>query len=326
MRARLYSMAMAHEVETMFSVGVAPWHGLGARVPAEVTSGEAMKLAGLDWRVSTQPLLTARGDGSEPALVPSARAVVRETDGRPLGVVGERYLPIQNADAFAFFDEIVGAGKAIYHTAGSLKSGRRVWILSKLPGEVRVARNDITEKFLLLSNSHDGSSALRMMFTPVRVVCQNTLNIALAGGERAFHVRHTASAPSRIEEARRVLGLSNTFYDSFAATAHRLAASRYTDAQMRELTTELFPGETDKPSSRTANIRDKVLELFETGAGHGEIRGTAWAALNAVAEFTDHHRQSSSQNRDGRVDSIWWGSGASLKARAYQLIDQQLVA
>lgn len=317
---------MAHEVESMMSAGVPPWHGLGSRVPAEVCSDEALRIAGLDWRVAVKPLLAERGGGHDPAPVPHGRAVVREFDGRPLGVVGDRYLPIQNADAFAFFDEVVGAGQAIYHTAGSLKEGSRVWILAKLPGEIRVARNDVTEKFLLLSNSHDGSSALRMMFTPVRVVCQNTLNIALACGERAFNVRHTASAPTRIEEARRVLGLSNTFYETFEAIARRLVATRYSDGQMAGLAKTLFPLDADKPSNRVVNVHTKLLDLFESGAGHHEIRGTAWAALNAVAEFTDHHRPVSTRNRDGRVQSLWWGSGAELKSRAYQTIDQQLVA
>lgn len=320
---------MAHEIESMMYAGQVPWHGLGTRVPEDVTSVEAIRLAGLDWRVDMAPVQAVMSNGAVATPVSGARAVVREVDGCALGIVGDRYCPIQNVEAFSFFDEVVGAGQAIYHTAGSLKGGRRVWILAKLPGEIRVTGDDVTEKYLLLANSHDGSSALRMLFTPVRVVCANTLNLALGrSGRQGISIRHTASAPMRIAEAQRALGLANRYYDEFAVTAERFAASRFTDLQMRQLSEELFPANDEVASRRTANIRDKVVELFETGAGHESIRGTAWAALNAVAEYTDHHRGVSDRAgaTDARVASLWWGSSATLKVRAHQLIEQQLAA
>jgi phage/plasmid-like protein (TIGR03299 family) len=261
---------MAHEVDSMMFAGEAPWHGLGVRVPHEVTSEEAIRHAGLDWKVATTSVLAVLGGDREPTPVPRARAVVRQSDGTPLGIVGERYRPIQNAEAFAFFDEVVGEGQAIYHTAGGLNGGRRVWILAKLPGEIRVGGDDVTEKYLLLSNSHDGTSALRMLFTPVRVVCQNTLNIALRRGVgQASSIRHTASAPLRIDEARRVLGLSTDFYDEFADTAARLGATRYSDANMWELVKEC----SRRRRGSVASCREHARQGRRAFLGRGWARG-----------------------------------------------------
>jgi Domain of unknown function (DUF932)/Tetratricopeptide repeat len=195
----LYSTTMPHSVESMMYAGQVPWHGLGTPVSTEVTAGDAIKHAGLSWHVDLQPVFA--GAGLVQSLVAGVKATVRNTDQRALGVVGDRYMPVQNEDAFAFFDSVVGEGQAIYHTAGSLDGGRRVWVLAKLPGEVRLHQDEVTEKYLLLMNSHDGSTALRMLFTPVRVVCQNTLNLAMRGtSAEGIAIRHTAcTKPKAVE-------------------------------------------------------------------------------------------------------------------------------
>jgi phage/plasmid-like protein (TIGR03299 family) len=241
------------------------------------------------------------------------------------------YTPVQNEEAFGFLDSVVGEGQAIYHTAGSLDGGRRVWILAKLPGEIALRHTDVTEKYLLLMNSHDGSTALRMLFTPVRVVCKNTLNLAMSrAASEGIAIRHTASATSRIEEARRALGLARTYYDEFAAEAARLLASPYSDLQMTLLAERLFPTNENEVSTRIKNRREQVFNLFEWGKGHAEIRGTAWAALNAVAEFADHNRSVRArpgENRDEkRLASVWLGSAAALKQTAHRVICEQLAA
>ena len=320
---------MPHAVESMMYAGQVPWHGLGTPVSTEVTASDAIKLAGLSWRVDLQPVFAGAGFVQTP--ISGVKATVRDSDHRALGVVGDRYMPVQNEDAFAFFDSVVGEGQAIYHTAGSLDGGRRVWVLAKLPGEVRVSQDDVTEKYLLLMNSHDGSTALRMLFTPVRVVCQNTLNLALhRGTAEGISIRHTASATTRIDEARRALGLAHSYYEEFAAEAARLMATPYTDTQMNGLVERLFPMERDELSTRTQKHRQKVLELFEYGRGHEQIRGTAWAALNAVAEFADHYRSTrvrpGDRRDEKRLSSVWLGSAASLKRAAHEAICLQLAA
>jgi phage/plasmid-like protein (TIGR03299 family) len=320
---------MAHNVESMMYAGEAPWHGLGTRVPQAVTSGEALRVAALDWRVAVAPIKAE--SQSDLVGVEGWKAVIRLSDLKALGVVGERYRPIQNGEAFSFFDELVGEGQAIYHTAGSLDGGRRVWILAKLPGEVVVTRDDVTEKFLLLTNSHDGTTSLRMFFTPVRVVCQNTLNLALSQsvGE-GIAIRHTSSAMARLQQAREALGIANRFYDEFAGQAEQLVRASFNDAQMKTLVETVLPGTDGEVSTRTLHARAKVVELFEYGRGHDPIRGTAWAALNAVAEFADHHRSSRGVDEhsraEARLNSAWFGSGAALKRFAYGTILQQLAA
>ena len=331
---------MAANVESMFYAGERPWHGLGVRVPAEVPSREAIIHAGLDWSVETRPVFAASSerdlsgaptaDKSSWTEVPHYRAVVRTRDAKPLGIVGDRYRPIQNADAFGFFDAVVGDGQAIYHTAGSLDGGRKVWILAQLPGDLRVG-DDITQKFILLMNSHDGSTTLRMLMTPICVVCQNTLNLAMRGaGAEGLAIRHTASAMQRIDEARRALGLANSYYDEFQSHIEYLAAQRFTDGQMVRLAEHLFPGALEEPSTRTLKARNNVIELFAHGRGHQPIRGTAFAALNAVAEYVDHARPVRAADPGGRQEtrltSSWLGSGAALKRAAHVYIEQQLAA
>jgi len=157
----------------MMYVGEKPWHGLGTRLENAATSAEAIKAAGLDWNVTKQPLFLEGGMQLERAL-----ATVREDTGAVLGVVGKVYQPLQNKDAFSFFDAVVGIKEAMYHTAGALGKGECVWILAKLPGVVRVVGDDITEKYLLLTNRHDGWGSATVMFTPIRVVCQSAIRSA----------------------------------------------------------------------------------------------------------------------------------------------------
>jgi phage/plasmid-like protein (TIGR03299 family) len=319
---------MSNAVESMMYVGNVPWHGLGTSVVKEARAADALQLAGLNWNVELQPVFV--GSGLVQQKVERAKATVRVSDQKPLGVVGDRYVPVQNPDAFSFFDAVVGAGQAIYHTAGALDGGRKIWILAKLPGHVRLLGDDITEKFLLLANSHDGTAALRMLFTPIRVVCQNTLNVALRMGVgEGSAIRHTANATARLDEARRALGFATSFYDDFECEAQRLVRATFSEQQVRKMATAILPSSGVDVSSRIQNQRDRILDLFETGRGHSTIRGTAWAALNAVAEYADHHRAARGNGASAgekRLGSIWFGSGATLKQSAYRFINTELAA
>src|ERR1035437_3760574 len=193
---------------SMFYIDEVPWHGLGVKLNGPATAQEAITAAQLDWKVVKLPLFA----GSKRLPVPDRFAVVRRTGDLiqrtdpVLGVVSNEYTPLQNRQAFQFFDPIVGQNAAIFHTAGALGNGERVWILAKLPGHIRVAGDDLTEKYLLLSNSHDGKSSVTIKFTPVRVVCQNTLTLALNEGN-VYRVIHHADIQQTLKQTHEMLGL-----------------------------------------------------------------------------------------------------------------------
>lgn len=197
---------MSANVESMFYAGrEKPWHGLGTQVEEAPTSADALRLAGLDWTVQRKPIQVCGG-----RKVDNFFANVRSSDGAVLGVVSDRYQVVQNAEAFAFTDALIGGeGQVHYETAGSLMGGRKIWLLAKLPDTEIVG--DKTEPYLCFSNTHDGSGAIRVCMTPIRVVCNNTLNIALNGAKRAWSVRHTGDIQAKLQEAR--LEVENRYAD-----------------------------------------------------------------------------------------------------------------
>lgn len=320
---------MAHNLATtngktaMFYVGEVPWHRLGTKLDQPATAREAITAAGLDYEVKLTPVTTADG-----LTVPKTMAVVRHDTQAVLGVVSDRYVPVQNHQAFGFLDAIVADGGLRYHTAGALGRGERVWMLAKLPGHIQVKNSaDIVDKFLLLSNAHDGSAALRVYFTPIRVVCQNTLSLA----ERRSHgqgvsIQHKGDLDAKIKEAQQVLGFATKFYDDAAEQINRLASYYPNQAQVSAYFREIYPDpEEGKDNARAVNIRNELHRLFSEGMGHDEpaIKSSTWAAFNAVAEFVDHVRPGRGINdadrTSRRLDSIWFGSGARLKQKAWDL-------
>lgn len=309
---------MSANVNSMMYVGETPWHGEGTKLDKVATSAEAMEAAGLDWKVEKRPIYAGFGpDGSKP--IPWKFATCRMDTQTPLGVVGAIYRPLQNKEAFSFFDSIVGVKEAMYHTAGALGDGERVWILAKLPGYIRVKGDDVSEKFLLLVNSHDGSRAVQMMFTPIRVVCQNTLNLAVDGSELQSKIRHTTNIGERVQEVRETLGIINEKFALFEQLSQRLAVTQLTkDAWNGYLKTlKLAPSTADEATTRLKNIGEQVTTLFHTGKGATmpSAKGTAWGAFNAVVEYVDYCR--GSDQADNRTKSLLFGSGADLKQRAW---------
>jgi len=319
---------MAHELAVvngkaaMAYFGPAPWHGLGTQLENPATAEEAIVAAGLDYEVELTPLMTLDG-----IPVPQRKAVVRDDTLDVLGVVGNSYQPVQNRECFGFLDGVVGEGELRYHTAGALRLGERVWMLAKLPDEIRVKdSDDITEKFLLLSNSHDGSSSLRVFFTPIRVVCANTLSIAEREGQRqGISIVHKGNPVEKVRQAQTVLGLADRFYRQVSEKMEFLARHYPSREQLEDFFSDLYPDREESRSRRAANVRDQLFKLFESGMGQEipEIRHSTWAALNAVTEYIDHHRPTRVKNEldraDQRLDAIWFGSGARLKERAWEL-------
>jgi len=313
------------EHDNMFYYGQRPWHGMGVEVPDAATSDEALVAAGLDWEVETRELFTEHYGEERMNVMVGNYAIVRKDTEEALGVCGSRYHCIQNRDAFELLDGIVGEKLAMYHTAGSLWNGRKVWMQAKLPEVMRVAGNDILEQYLLLSTSHDGSGACSGMFTPERVVCQNTLNIAMGRATNTFRIRHTTKYKDKMEQAREALGLAHLYFNRFQERADWMARQKFTDIQMQMLAQGLFPAKDENEvPTRTQNNRNKVVRLFDQGIGLADFRGTAWAAINAVAEYTDHHRQS--RGDEARLNSVWWGGAAQMKTEAMNRIDTLLKA
>jgi phage/plasmid-like protein (TIGR03299 family) len=302
----------------MFYVGNAPWHGLGTRLESLATSKEAIDAAKLGWGVRLEPLFAQHGEMQ--LKVPNRFATVRDDRHEVLGVVGKSYTPVQNADAFSFFDGVVGEGKAIYEVAGSLGRGEQVWILAKLPGELRIAKDDIVEKNLLLVNSHDGMSTLKMFFTPIRVVCQNTLSASLSqrkAGE-GLALKHYAGIAEKISAAQDILGIATRKYDELGEMYKHLASVKVDTPWIEEYVKLCFPAvKEDQVSTHMKNVRQSVVELVDSASNTlvGSA-GTAWGAYNAVTEYIDHRKTAKT---GAKLRSIWIGTGAVVKDAALRL-------
>ena len=319
---------MSHELlindgeASMMYVGEPPWHGLGTKLNSPATAEEAISAAKLDWEVEKKPLSFMDG----PKVVPvEDRYAVVPGDGwqgetRPvLGIVSKGYTPLQNRDAFRFFDPIVGQDAAVYHTAGVLGQGERIWILAKLPESIRVVGDDITDKYLLLSNNHDGHGAVQIKFTPIRVVCNNTLTLALSDGAD-IRVPHTHDLQERLRQADDLLGTIKKGYDELAEMFRAMTTVQMNADSLERYLTSVFPAPRDakdEPAQRkVTHDRSCAGYFFESGAGSDMkgVRGTLWAAYNGVTEYIDHRAMRTSPN--GRLKSIWFGNGHLVKSRA----------
>ncbi len=312
--------------DSMFSVRVTPWHGLGAvleQPPASVA--EAIEASGLGWSVAKQPIALHRADATATWAGPGVPAIrgfyatVRQDTGEVLGIVGECYRIVQNHEAFAFIDQLLGSGMH-FETAGSLHGGRRVWVLATLPEHVQVG-GDPVRPYVLLMNSHDGSTAVVAATTPVRVVCQNALNWGLEKARQRFSIRHTEAVTQRAYEARRVLDISIDYYHQFKGLGDQLAWQRCTERQLRSVLDELYPtGTADVASGRARRsheqVKDRIAELFLHGETQGNAPGSKWAALNAIVEHADWIRPL----REGSERFTRVIDDAPQKTRALQLI------
>lgn len=318
----------------MMYAGKAPWHGLGTPVETEVTAGAALKLAGLDWTVEKRALFT-RGradiDGipviGEP--INSHCAVVRTTDDRILGVVGHSYEPIQNEEAFAFLDALVGEGLAMFHTAGSLFGGRRIFVCCKLPDAIQVGPDQV-DKYLVAVSGHDRTMAFTVKWSPIRVVCWNTASAAFGirddkvTATDCVSIWHTRNWRKHAAQAREVLHLTDLYYGRVEECFQRLVATPFRDSDFTTFAKKLLPdGKRDDgtPIDRT-KVRDTLKYLFRQGIGqdHPDVRNTRWAAYNAVTEYVDHVRGNNAGEADGRMRSVMWGNGAQLKKRALDML------
>lgn len=275
---------MEANVESMFYVRETPWHGLGTKVLEAPASKDALQLAGLDWRVLQEPIYTAMEE-----LVDGYKANVRDSDRKVLGVVTDRYRVIQNDEAFAFTDELLGAGVK-YETAGSLQGGRKVWLLAHMPHEYIISGERISP-YLLFSNTHDGSGAIKVALTPIRVVCQNTLNLALANAKRSWSMIHTGDIKEKMQEAKDTLFLAENYMDELGKEFEALRMKKLTDKQVMEYIEILLPLEDGSTPQQEKNMKrlreDMKIRYFDAPDLQG-VGKNAYRFVNAVSDFATH--------------------------------------
>jgi phage/plasmid-like protein (TIGR03299 family) len=327
---------MAHEMKNndhmVSGMGIKPWHGLGTVVDGLLTARETLEAARLDWQVIKHPITL---QGSE-QIVPDSFATIRTDDRSVLGIVGNQYTILQNVDAFNFFDSIAERGDAIYETAGSLFGGRKIYVTAKIPGLIRVGdaeNEDVSEKYVLLTNSHDGTGAVTVKLITTRVVCNNTLTAALREGGRGVSIRHSQLMHDKLALASNMLGIANQRFQQMEETFNRFADVQLKEIEVRDFLRKCFelPSDADKASDKDKRAIAQVMELHESGKGSEFTRGTLWGAFNAVTEWTNHYRtykeQASGNTRaDNKLGSIFYGQSATLTDRAYDLARDLVLA
>ncbi len=275
---------MSANVESMFYVRETPWHGLGTRVMEAPDSRDALIAAGLDWNVVQEPIYTA-----ENALINGYKANVRDSDRRVLGVVTDRYKVVQNQEAFAFTDELLGQGVR-YETAGSLQDGRKVWLLAHMPHEYIISGERISP-YLLFSNTHDGSGAIKVALTPIRVVCNNTLNLALGTAQRSWSMIHTGNIQSKMKEAKDTLFKAERYMDELGKEFEKLRMKKLSDQEVMDYIEILLPIEEGSTSQQTRNIKrlqeDMKVRYFDA-PDLQDVGKNAYRFINAVSDFATH--------------------------------------
>lgn len=308
--------------------GKTPWHSLGQKLESSFDADTALKEANLDWEVEVAPLYH-RAPGNPDALIKSSKGkIVRRVDtGTELGVVGPKYSALQNRDAFGFFDGVFGEGKARFDTAGCLGIGEKIWLLAKLEDNepIEILPDDVLDKYLLLTNSHDGSYAVMSTFTSIRVVCQNTLGMVTRdvfgrkkNGEvtDSIRIKHVGNVADRLEFAGNVLRQAGVFYDELKTVFQAFAGKQLSGEQTRNYIHNSLFWDDLKTKRRDEQV-DIVEGLMHTGRGHDikGVRGTLWGAYNAVTEFVDHHKEYRGGDAK-RLEASQFGTGQNIKRRA----------
>lgn len=275
---------MAANIESMFYVRETPWHGLGTRVMEAPTSKEALIVAGLDWNVVQEPIYTATEE-----LIDGYKANVRDSDRKVLGVVTDRYKVIQNEEAFAFTDALLGEGVR-YETAGSLQGGRKVWLLAHMPHEYIIDGERISP-YLLFANTHDGSGAIKVALTPIRVVCNNTLNLALSTAKRSWSMIHTGDIKGKMQEAKDTLFMARNYMDSLGKEFEKLRMQKLTDKQVMDYIEILLPMEDNSTPQQIRNMKrlqeDMKMRYFDA-PDLQDVGKNAYRFVNAVSDFATH--------------------------------------
>jgi phage/plasmid-like protein (TIGR03299 family) len=316
---------MAHELEigengeaNMAYAGQTPWHGLGKRVPNDVSPDQMLKAANLDWTVSKKQLFF----NSEGGLVPTtSQALVRSTDNKVLTVVSDNWNPVQNLEAFEFFNDFVHAGDMEMHTAGSLKGGKMVWAMAQIKDSFELFGGDKVDGYLLFSNPHEFGRSIDVRFTPIRVVCNNTLTMALDNNAKhAVKINHRSKFNG--DQVKETLGIAKDRLATYKEQAKYLGQKKYSKESLTEYFNRVFPSmskdemkrsNTAFPISRQA---EEAMATIHTQPGANFAEGSWWQAFNAVTYMTDHKL---GRSQDSRLTSAWYGLNRIKKERALEL-------
>ena len=307
---------MAANVETMFYTREKPWHGLGTMVAEAPNSKDALRLAGLNWKVLQEPVYTENEE-----LIQGYKANVRDTDRKVLGVVTDRYKVIQNEEAFAFTDTLLGEGVR-YETAGSLQEGRRVWMLARLPSEFIIGGERISP-YMVFSNTHDGSGAVKTALTPIRVVCNNTLNLALRTAKRSWSMIHTGDISGKIEEAKNTLLLADEYMTALGQEFEDLRKIKLSEKQVLDYIKILLPMEENYSLLQKRGVEklraDMKMRYFDAPDLKG-VGNNGYRFVNAVSDFATHStpRRKTANYKENIFART--ADGNPMIDRAYQLV------
>lgn len=313
-----------------FSAREVAWHKLGTVTAGALTSEEALKTAQLDSlvRVSDEPIYT-RIEGEEIEM-PKKFLTYRNHPKKgltALGVVGTRYTPIQNLEAFEFLNHIADETGAVFETAGSLGNGERVFMTMKFPESMKLASGqDVIDNYIMAVNSHDGSSAFIVAVTPIRAVCTNTVRLALAQAKSKVSLKHTAGATAKVQQARETLGVVFAYQEAFEAEVEAMLSVKVSDAQYKKFIEAVIPEPkkkevTDRQLNSIEKKRGELMALWNAPTQQN-VAGTAWAAYNAVAEWADWVKpiRGGDDKDDLRSERMLFGGAEKLKARAQLLL------
>ncbi len=320
---------MAHNIHfneetnqhSFFSVKEKAWHGLGKVVTDYPNSQEALEFAGLDFRVERRTMFTSKRTlipGTERLLIPDCFATVRIDTEQVLGVVGNQYEVVQNRDAFSFFDSIVKGEGILYETAGALGKGERIFITAKLPSYIRVGREDLIEQYLFLTTTHDGSGAITAAFTPIRIVCNNTLNAALKNMSNSIRIRHTNNAKQKLEQAHKVMGITNTLSAQLEDIFNNWSRVKIADKEVyklvqlamvpnKEVLRDIRRGKDDELSTHFLNICADAYQYAMSNETQqlDTTKGTLFGAYNGITGYFQNVRKF--KDNETKMKSILYG-------------------
>lgn len=307
---------MAANVESMFYTREKPWHGLGIMVAEAPNSKDALRLAGLNWKVLQEPVYTENKE-----LIQGYKANVRNSDRKVLGVVTDRYKVIQNEEAFAFTDALLGEGVR-YETAGSLQEGRRVWMLARLPREFIIGGERISP-YMVFSNTHDGSGAVKTALTPIRVVCNNTLNLALHTAKRSWSMIHTGDISGKIEEAKNTLLLADEYMTALGQEFENLRKIKLSERQVQDYIKILLPMEENYTLQQKRGIeklREDMRMRYFDAPDLKDVGNNGYRFVNAVSDFATHStpRRKTANYKENIFART--ADGNPMIDRAYQLV------
>lgn len=269
-------------VETMFSVREKPWHGLGKIIKEAPTSRDAIELAGLNWSVNSNPIYDVFGNE-----IKGFKANTRSSDNSVLGVVTDKYKIVQNIDAFDFTDNLIGE-EMYYETAGSLRKGKTIWLLGKMPE--RYICEDKFDPYIVFTNTHDGTGAVKIAMTPIRVVCNNTLNMALSSAKRSWSTKHMGNMEAKLSEARHTLELANDYLNNLAIEADKLANETMKEEDVVYALNEMFPIDDDASDRQKQNIQNAKdgIMICMLRPDIAKFLNTKWGFINAVSDYVGH--------------------------------------